>query len=213
MTTTEIETEIEIAKKTETKTQPQKAVQVDIEALNEIAIAKQQQASNFNTKKFEEIRSEYAEIEQNNTSLDSVQQINNHQTDKQIEILPKRETKTDNRLKKARLKNFIICASIVLCLSVGLIVYNAVQITLTNMQIANIETQISTGSANYENALKQLQKLTSADEMKEQAIDLNMGESSSTIRAELIETRSEIETSTSTNWFNQLCNFLSNMFK
>lgn len=213
MTTTEIETEIEIAKKTETKTQPQKAVQVDIEALNEIVIAKQQQASNFNTKKFEEIRSEYAEIEQNNTPLDSVQQINNHQTDKQIEILPKRETKTDNRLKKARLKNFIICASIVLCLSVGLIVYNAVQITLTNMQIANIETQISTGSANYENALKQLQKLTSADEMKEQAIDLNMGESSSTIRAELIETRSEIETSTSTNWFNQLCNFLSNMFK
>lgn len=213
MTTTEIETEIEIAKKTETKTQPQKAVQVDIEALNEIAIAKQQQASNFNTKKFEEIRSEYAEIEQNNTPLDSVQQINNHQTDKQIEILPKRETKTDNRLKKARLKNFIICASIVLCLSVGLIVYNAVQITLTNMQIANIETQISTGSANYENALKQLQKLTSADEMKEQAIDLNMSESSSTIRAELIETRSDIETSTSTNWFNQLCNFLSNMFK
>lgn len=213
MTTTEIETEIEIAKKTETKTQPQKAVQVDIEALNEIAIAKQQQASNFNTKKFEEIRSEYAEIEQNNTPLDSVQQINNHQTDKQIEILPKSETKTDNRLKKARLKNFIICASIVLCLSVGLIIYNAVQITLTNMQIANIETQISTGSANYENALKQLQKLTSADEMKEQAIDLNMGESSSTIRAELIETRSEIETSTSTNWFNQLCNFLSNMFK
>lgn len=213
MTTTEIETEIEIDKKTETKTQPQKAVQVDIEALNEIAIAKQQQASNFNTKKFEEIRSEYAEIEQNNTPLDSVQQINNHQTDKQIEILPKSETKTDNRLKKARLKNFIICASIVLCLSVGLIIYNAVQITLTNMQIANIETQISTGSANYENALKQLQKLTSADEMKEQAIDLNMGESSSTIRAELIETRSEIETSTSTNWFNQLCNFLSNMFK
>ena len=231
MTTTDIETEIEVAKKSETKkstavkkrtglqdqkevqTQQQQATQVNIEELNEIALAHQKQSHSYNATKFEEERSEYADIQQNNTTLTSVKEINQHETNNKVAYLPQKQNKNSYNLKNARVKNFIICASIVLALSVGLIVYNSVQITLTNMQIANIETQISTGVANYESALKQLKKLTSAQEMQDQALDLNMGESTEAIKAELIETRTEINAQTKTNWFNKLCNFLSNIFR
>ena len=211
MTTTETETEVEIAK--ETKKSQQKAKQVDIEAINEVALAQSKQSKAYNTTKFEELKSEYAEIQQNNTPFSSIKEINEIQTDKQCEYIEQRESKNNSKTKNARIKNFIVCASIVFALSVGLIIYNAVEITLTNMQIANIETQISTGSANYENALKQLKKLTSAEEMQEQALDLNMSESNQVISADLIETRTEIGSESNSNWFNQLCNFLSNMFK
>ncbi len=218
MTTTEIETEVEVAKETKTKSEtqtekPETVTYADVEALNEIAIAKSKQSNAYTSQKFEEVKSEYSTIEQNNTPLNSVNEINKHKTNNEVAYLPKKQNKNNYTLKNARIKNFIICASIVLCLSVGLVIYNAVQITLTNMQIASIETQISTGSANYESALKQLKKLTSAEEMQEQAIDLNMGEANQTISADLIETRSEINSQNKTNWFNKLCNFLSTMFK
>ena len=81
MTTTEIETEVEVAKETKTKSEtqtekPETVTYADVEALNEIAIAKSKQSNAYTSKKFEEVKSEYSTIEQNNTPLNSVNEIN-----------------------------------------------------------------------------------------------------------------------------------------
>ena len=210
MTTTDIETEIA----TEKETEKQSVTQVDMQQLNEIAVAQSKQTKYHNTYKFEQLKEEFAEIQQNNTDLTSLEEINDNQTQHTVAYLPKKENKNSNSLKNnARFKIFVVCSAICFALSVGLLVYNSVQIAITKMQIASIETQISTGSANYQNALKQLKQLTQTQEMQEQAIDLNMSESQETIQAELIETRAQEIKTQHTNWFNKLCNFLSNLIK
>lgn len=211
MTTTEIDTEI--TTETEIKNKEVIATSVDMQQLNEIAIAKSKQSKYQNSPRFEQLKEEYAEIEQNNTEHTSIQQIQENQTQHSIAYLPKNHNKNNNNLKNnARLKNFIVCATIAMTLCASLLIYNAVQITVVKMQIASIETQISTGATNYENALKQLKKLTETQELQEQAVDLNMGEAQETITAELIQTRDAVLQQQNNNWFNKLCNFLSNLF-
>ena len=213
MITTEVETEIEIDKEKETviDEKPEVQTSVDLQELNEIAKTKQK--LDYNTDEFEKVRKEYAQIEQNNTKHETLEQIEETQTDKKVEYIPKDTNKKRTNAKlSSRVKLFVICASIVILLSASLLIYNGVQIAITKSQIASIEREIATGKISYDSALKQFRKLMETDELTERAIDLNMGENNETIKADLIQTRMDSPQTQHTNWFNDLCNFLSNLF-
>ena len=213
MTTTDIETEIEteVETKVEVETPKEEKVDANLQELNEIAKSKQK--LDFNVDEFKKVKSEYSTIEQNNTQHQTLDEIEENKTDKEVisSIKPILKSKPKQKTS-SRLKIFVICASLVLMLSAGLLIYNGVQIAITKSQIALVEREIATGQASYSTALKQLKQLTNSNELTERAIDLNMGENNQTIKADIIETKLDSPQKEHTNWFNDLCNFLSNLF-
>ena len=212
-TETEIETEVETKVETEVATKEKTEVETDVDITELNEIAKTKQKLDYNTDEFEKVKREYAEIKQNNTQLETIEEIEENQKELKQSYLPKKKNKNSNNLKiSARLKLFLVCASIVLVLSASLLIYNGVQIAITKSQIASVEREIATGKTSYDSAVRQLKKLTETDELTERAIDLNMEENSQTIKADLIETRLDTPQNENTNWFNDICNFLSNLF-
>ena len=213
MTTTEIETEIETEVETEKELKQEKEVDTDVNLTELNEIAKSKQKLDYNIDEFEKVKRDYAKIQQNNTELETVEEIEKQETQNKVAYSPKKHNKNSNKLKpSSRLKLFMICASIVLVLSASLVIYNGVQIALTKSQIASVEREIATGQASYDSAVRQLKKLTETDKLTDRAIDLNMSDSDEIIKADLIETRLDTPQNNNTNWFNDICNFLSNLF-
>ncbi len=216
LTEKEIKTKKEI--KTEVVAETETSTKKDVVSeLQEIQVAREKYKRDHSAKEFAKKSSEYDYIEEINSpkrELDEIIQVKK-QSETEIEAyLEKKSNKNNKELKKSsRFKIAVTCCSIILALMISLVAYNAVQLTMINMQIENAQIQVENGEVNLESAIKNLKKLDNEDSLTNAASTLEMGEPGETINVEIGELRSIQNAPKQTNWFNKLCDFLSNLIK
>jgi len=113
---------------------------------------------------------------------------------------------------RPRGKLILIAISCVIILLSSLTIANAVKINRLNNDITNLNNQITVEDLKIDKAIKDLGYLTDDAKSDEQAIRLELEQTTNFTEVELYDRQQKVEVKASSNWFDKFCNFISKIF-
>lgn len=149
-----------------------------------------------------------------NNDFDKILEVsNNVNTSENIITMSENTKKQKVKMKlRPRGKLILIAISCVIILLSSLTIANAVKINRLNNDITNLNNQITVEDLKIDKAIKDLGYLTDDAKSDEQAIRLELEQTTNFTEVELYDRQQKVEVKASSNWFDKFCNFISKIF-
>ena len=115
---------------------------------------------------------------------------------------------------RAKGKFILILVGILILILSGFSIANGVKINNLNNDLNSINQQITIEDANLKKAIKELGALTSEEKIKEESGRLDFIEvpENEVLNIELYERKPVVKPASKTNWFDKVCDLISNIF-
>lgn len=154
------------------------------------------------------------EKQKNDNEFDKILEVSNNQSVDEETITVSSNTKKQQVKLKMRPqgKLLLVLISIIIILLSSLCISNAVSINKYNKSIENLNNDITIEDLKIDKAIKNLDKLTNESISDEQALKLELEKATDYKEISLYERKPIAKASSSSNWFDKLCNFISKIF-